>query len=610
MTVNHRFAYLAWLALCGLPLLVFYTPFFAPEAQEAGLFCISVYYAAAISTGVLGCLLLYVILVLPALLKPKIGVGKFIYFVLVIALIFIGIGVDAHVYSMYRFHMNYTMYDLLVHGRGEVIELSDATIQSIVVEVLAILACAMLAVYFACLFSNHFSPRRLLTLILLAFVGVNGINVYASAVGDQALIEIGNRIPGYYPLTMNSRLIEWGVISRDLIAERRVSVKAEGRFYYPKKPLVYAAAPKHPYNVLFLVVDSLRFDMLTDEIMPHTSNFGRHNLRFDHYFSAGSATRPGIFTLFYGIPSNYWFSALQTGVRPVLIEALLHRGYRLGTFASANLYKPEFNQTVFAGLNKLRLESVGELPWQRDLDCIKDFKKFLDEDAADPFFAFVFLDSPHAFSKPQTAATPFVPEWSEINHMELNEQMDGTQYFNLYKNCVHWTDENIDQVLTALAQKGKLNNTVVVITADHGQEFNDNKLNFWGHNGNYTPYQIQVPLVISWPGKPPMVSSELVTSYDISVTLLQEVLGVTNEISDYSVGQNIFALKPRDFFLSGSYLENAVIEKDRIVMIDQAGMMHFKDWSWRDSPNQERSETLVKAIRQLAEFQIAPEEKP
>jgi hypothetical protein len=39
-------------------------------------------------------------------------------------------------------------------------------------------------------------------------------------------------------------------------------------------------------------------------------------------------------------------------------------------------------------------------------------------------------------------------------------------------------------------------NTIVIITADHGQEFNENKLNFWGHNGNFTKYQTQVPLII------------------------------------------------------------------------------------------------------------------
>ncbi|MCR5536419.1 MAG: sulfatase-like hydrolase/transferase [Succinivibrio sp.] len=610
MTIKHRFAYIVWLALCGLPMLIFYAPMFAPEAEDVGLFCSVVYYIAAISTGVLGSLLFYALLILPTLIRPKLGILKFGYVMLIMALLFIGIGVDAHVYALYRFHMNYTMYDLLVNAKGQVIELSDETIKSIIVEVLAILACALLGTYFAVLFSNHFAWRKFIVLIILAFVGVNGVNVYASAVADQPLLEIGNRIPGYYPLTMNTKLIEWGLISRDLIAERKVSVRAEGRFYYPKHPLKYQELHSKPYNILFLVVDSLRFDMLTEQIMPNTYNLAQHNLHFTNYFSAGNSTRPGIFTLFYSIPSNYWFSAMQTGVRAAFVDALLQRGYKLGTFTSANLYKPEFNLTVFAGLKDLRLESQGETGWERDLDCIKDFIGFLDEPRTDPFFAFVFLDAPHAISKPDGAATPFMPELSKVNHLELNEHTDRTEYFNLYKNVSHWTDENIGRIYSELLKRELTEHTIIVITADHGQEFNDNKLNFWGHNGNYTPYQIKVPMVICWPGRGHEVIDKLATSYDVSVTLMQNVLGVTNAVQDYSVGQSLFDLKPLDFFLAGSYLENAVIEKDRIIMIDQAGMMHFKDWSWRDSQNVERSETIIKAIRQLSEFQVKPEDRP
>ena len=96
--------------------------------------------------------------------------------------------------------------------------------------------------------------------------------------------------------------------------------------------------------------------------------------------------------------------------------------------------------------------------------------------------------------------------------MELNNSFDPAPYLALYKNAVRYTDDLIQEVLDYLNSKNLLGNTIVVISSDHGDEFNDNKLNFWGHGGNFTDAQIKVPLVIHWPGKK-SANVEYVTSH-------------------------------------------------------------------------------------------------
>ncbi|MFE8730978.1 sulfatase-like hydrolase/transferase, partial [Aeromonas hydrophila] len=65
---------------------------------------------------------------------------------------------------------------------------------------------------------------------------------------------------------------------------------------------------------------------------------------------------------------------------------------------------------------------------------------------------------------------------------------------NRYKNSVFYTDQLLEQMLSQLQQQGLSEQTIVVITSNHGQEFNETQSNSWGYGSNYSPYQVQVPL--------------------------------------------------------------------------------------------------------------------
>ena len=115
------------------------------------------------------------------------------------------------------------------------------------------------------------------------------------------------------------------------------------------------------------------------------------------------------------------------------------------------------------------------------------------------------------------------------------------------------------------------------MSADHGDEFHDNGLNYWGHNGNFTAAQIQVPLVIHWPGRGKHDSDRRTSSADLTATLVPEVLGCTNPTTDYSTGTSLFAKDGRTWFHAGSYAQNAFVEENRIVLINSLGMLEYSD---------------------------------
>ncbi|QQR94399.1 MAG: sulfatase-like hydrolase/transferase [Bacteroidota bacterium] len=92
-----------------------------------------------------------------------------------------------------------------------------------------------------------------------------------------------------------------------------------------------------------------------------------------------------------------------------------------------------------------------------------------------PFFGFLFYDSPHNYNLPYWLPHPFKPYWENVDHTVLNNDFDPVPFYNSYKNTVWFCDSLIQQVLSKLEEKNLLENTIVVITSDHGQEFNENK---------------------------------------------------------------------------------------------------------------------------------------
>ena len=605
-----------WLGLLNLPLALYFASAYAPPVESSPWFVLGAFTCAAVGLFFIYFALASLILIFPAFCTKKpLGVGRYLYATLIIALLHIVLATDAQVFALYRFHLSYAMLDLFINGGGEIISLSADTWWSIGLQILVIVGYSLVTVGLARFLSHHVRARFLVFLALLMYVLANLVHAYAAARQVLPIMEIQNRLPLYRPLTMNSFLMRIGLISPEDLANRHVSI-SNGIFDYPKADLSYAAIPvpegagagwgyvpdeaviaqagpapeaiagSAPYNVLILAVDALRADMISPEIMPYTATFAQNAWQYTNHYSASNSTRGGIFGLFYGLPPSYWQFALNSGVPSVVTMAVQHQGYQYGIFTSATLVRPEFNATVFAGVPNLRLDSdVDGGVIARDNDAIADFEAFLQGLEPDSsFFSFVFLDNVHSYATPVGTEPVFTPVPASINHMELNKDTDP------------------QRILEMLEASGRLERTIVIITSDHGEEFNDNGDNYWGHNSNFTDTQIKIPFIMKWPNQEPRVITTVTSAYDVTATLMPRVFGVLNPRSDYTVGQDLFAPHEREYVIAGSYLENAIVESDRIVLIDQLGMLRFKDKRYQDSTDTTRDGFILDAIKQMSYF--------
>lgn len=500
---------------------------------------------------------------------------------------------DTYVYQLYRFHLNWAMVDLFVNGGSEVIHFSFGMWLEIALLVCGILVLIAAILYIVLKWEKRIAVWPFAVGFVVCFLAGNLTYALASASEKTEITWMAEYVPWARPLTMNRFLTKHGLIAKD---KDDISVSTEGRtLFYPRAQLEFEPVEKKK-NIVFLVVDALRSDMLTEENMPNLWNIARNSIKFNNHFSSGNSTRAGIFGLFYGLPPSYWHSALRGNVPAAFITALQKNGYDIEAFASARLTSPEFDKTVFASVPNLRISSKGASAWERDLDSIADFESWLERKSNSPFFVFLFLDNVHAYNVAPDKNPKFIPYWKEVNHLKLSNDTDPTEYFNLYKNAVLDADGNIGKIWGLLKAKELLDDTIVVVTSDHGEEFNDNKGNFWGHNGNFTDAQIKVPLVIHWPDKRHQEIDYLTTAYDITATLMLDALNCLNDVGDYSIGGSLWIPKKNDWFVSGSYQNSAIIETDRIIVINAAGSLEFRNRDYSPSKNKRRTKNILDAV--------------
>ncbi len=366
---------------------------------------------------------------------------------------------------------------------------------------------------------------------------------------------------------------------------------------YPLHPLQCSKSQK-PYNIVWIVVDALRFDALNPKVMPNTAKFSEHAWQFEDHYSGGNATGPGIFSLFYSIPYNYWTAMLTQRQGPVFIQEFQKQGYEFGIYRSASMEYPALHQTVFRDVKSLQLNTEGKKAYQRDAKITEQFSEFLQKrDVKKPFFGFLFYDGVHNYcQKPVSYRQPFQPAISVCNRAYLNEDSDPVPYALRYMNAAHYVDGLIARVLNDLKQKSLLSNTIVMITADHGEEFNDSQQNYWGHVSAYTPWQLKVPLVLYWPGQKPKKIRYLTSHYDVVPFFMQKVLACKNPLRDYSVGQSLLQPGNRSYLIANSYMDYAVLNQDYITRIYPQGNYLVSDRFAKPLPEVEFDTENLRAV--------------
>jgi membrane-anchored protein YejM (alkaline phosphatase superfamily) len=461
---------------------------------------------------------------------------------------------DRVVFDLYGFHFNGFVWNLIfTRGGLESLGGSNSTMWSfalIVTAMFAVQAILLAAVIgiprVHAAVSALLKPRRIvLGLCLFAVIGIFERVTFGicSLRAFRPVLAASGAFPMYMPTSFTSLAHSMGVV---VVRQPSLKIGEKSlRTAYPRKAVQRDPSVKVP-NIVWLVSESLRADMVDAEIMPNTWKLAQEAVWCKDHYSGGNGTRMAMFSMFYGLYGCFWFPIFQEQRSPVLMDVVQEAGYQMEMYTSASFSYPEFDRTMFANIPEEKLhEAKTLLPWRRDRENVEDLIKFIDtRDPSKPFFTFMFFESPHApyhFPQESVIRKPYV---EDLNYATMNLVKDIVPIKNRYINACNHLDSQVGRVLTYLREHRLMESTIVLVTGDHGEEFMEHGR--WGHNSGFTEEQTRPPLVLWVPGKGHQEITRMTSHLDIPATLMP-LLGVTNPPQDLSLGYDLLGPTKRDF---------------------------------------------------------------
>lgn len=291
-------------------------------------------------------------------------------------------------------------------------------------------------------------------------------------------------------------------------------------------------APARP-NIILIGLDTLRADALgawgrEPSITPALDRFATESAVYTQAFASSNATNPSFASLLTGLwVKNHGVDDL-TKPLPDALENLPERLRSAGWHTMAVLAAGHVPPALSAGFDDL-MGPEGTFAGQTVVDLAIEM---LQAPRAQPFFLWLHLFDPHTpHTPPQdwaqgrgaAAAYGFGPltSWRQLrpNASAWTDTVLGASR-PLYDAEVGYTDRQVDRFLGWLEARGLLNNTMVVVVADHGENLGDHGVDF-RHAGLWDT-TVHVPLMVRDPGAAPpgSRSDALVQHFDVVATIL------------------------------------------------------------------------------------------
>ncbi|EHI0531002.1 cardiolipin transport protein PbgA [Escherichia coli] len=444
--------------------------------------------------------------------------------------------IDSEVFTRFHLHLNPIVWQLVINpDENEMAR--DWQLMFISVPVILLLELVFATWSWQKLRSltrRRRFARPLAAFLFIAFIASHVVYIWADANFYRPITMQRANLPLSYPMTARRFLEKHGLLDaqeyqRRLIEQGNpdaVSVQ------YPLSELRYRDMGTGQ-NVLLITVDGLNYSRFEKQ-MPALAGFAEQNISFTRHMSSGNTTDNGIFGLFYGISPSYMDGILSTRTPAALITALNQQGYQLGLFSSDGFTSPLYRQALLSDFSMPSVRTQSDE--QTATQWINWLGRYAQED--NRWFSWVSFNG--------------------TNIDDSNQQAFAWKYSRAAGNV----DDQINRVLNALRDSGKLDNTVVIITAGRGIPLSEEEETFdWSHG------HLQVPLVIHWPGTPAQRINALTDHTDLMTTLMQRLLHVSTPASEYSQGQDLFNPQRRHYWVTAADNDTLAITTPKKTLV-------------------------------------------
>jgi uncharacterized sulfatase len=354
-------------------------------------------------------------------------------------------------------------------------------------------------------------------------------------------------------------------------------------------------------NIIILLFDSMRADHVgvvsgDQNLTPWMDEIGRSGKVYPSCYSTTCWTFPAVASLFTSLPPNK-IGMLERGILPddvpTFVDLLRQSGYKTAAFTSNHYissfynFDRSFDEFEFLrgkGSYQLFLpfktffrspEFLLELAYQfgfvsNDYLCAtgpnmtKPAVDFIQNQSKKPFFLYLHYNEPHVpyWSKPYQGKLINLEKVQKLSHKYASQDINPSHSLSQnefvreilhqrYINGVRVADKQVKKIWSAVNESGLADNTIIIIMADHGEEFMEHG-GFY-HKSSLYDEEVKIPLILYIP--PEMGISlpehpEAVSILDVAPTLL-DLAGINQELP-LGEGESLLrpaSESPRDNFL-------------------------------------------------------------
>ncbi len=268
------------------------------------------------------------------------------------------------------------------------------------------------------------------------------------------------------------------------------------------RPTVYARRGAERSNVILLSIDTLRADYLSSygherDTSPKLRRwFESNGVLFENAVAAATTTGPSHMTMFTSLVPTVHGIAERPGVASpaplTLAEVLRAEGYVTGAVTEDGPLHARWGFSRGFDSYAENTSSDVMLPEGHVAATFGKAEEWLRRNADKPFFLFLHTFEVHyPYTPPARYSALF-------QNVERRPGLPPDYAPELYDREIRYVDDQLDAFLDKLQRAGLLEDTVVIVTSDHGEEFLEHGL--IGHGGNLHPEVLHVPLLFRGPG--------------------------------------------------------------------------------------------------------------
>lgn len=350
-------------------------------------------------------------------------------------------------------------------------------------------------------------------------------------------------------------------------------------------------------NIIFILMDACRRDHLgcygyDKPTSPNIDKLAKESIVFENAFSVGNSTNPCLTSIFSGhhILTHGLIQHVGTeqkeidrfnksGIK-VLPEILKEHGYTTWAFDWLGRWqKKGYDYYQGLGEHEFKIGLFGvKLPYETADGSVKNFEKKIKQNNEKPFFAFLHFWDTHS---PYSPPSKFIRRFRKYDYPSVNSSetplewatewihlltKNSKEVFARYDGSINFADFQIGKIIKFLKKRRIYDNTIIIVTADHGENLIDHNIHF----SHYALYDttLRIPFIMRIPN----ITSARIGSFFQEIDFLPTMLGYLGIKSPKADGK-CFDLE--------NDKKNMEKRKELYFVANDAAMVAFRDEKYK-----------------------------